>query len=63
MNMHKKFKWLTVLVAAMLVIMTGCQSVGGLDINKAMLTSLDVKSSESSASIRFEAVPADGPVV
>lgn len=59
MNMHKKFKWLTVLVAAMLVIMTGCQSVGGLDINKAMLTSLDVKSSESSASIRFEAVPAD----
>ncbi|ETT69301.1 copper amine oxidase N-terminal domain-containing protein [Paenibacillus sp. FSL H8-0457] len=57
--MYKKFKWLTVLIAAVLVVMTGCQAVGGLDINKAMLTSLDVKSSESSASIRFEVVPAD----
>ena len=31
----------------------------GLDINKALLTSLDVKSSESKASIRFEVVPSD----
>lgn len=57
--MYKKFKWLTVLVAAVLVVMTGCQAVGGLDINKALLTSLDVKSSESKASIRFEVVPSD----
>ena len=31
----------------------------GLDINKALLTSLDVKSSESKASIRFEVVLSD----
>ncbi|MGG3280617.1 stalk domain-containing protein [Paenibacillus solani] len=57
--MMKKFKWLTVLIAAVMVIMTGCQSVGGLDINKALLTSLDVKSSESRSNLRIELVAAD----
>ncbi|KOR76456.1 copper amine oxidase [Paenibacillus solani] len=55
----KKFKWLTVLIAAVMVIMTGCQSVGGLDINKALVTSLDVKSSESRSNLRIELVAAD----
>ena len=56
--MYKKFKWLTVLIAC-----AGCydrmSGRRGLDINKALLTSLDVKSSESKASIRFEVVPSD----
>lgn len=57
--MMKKMKWLTVLVAAVMVILTGCQSVGGLDINKALLTSLDVTSSESRSNYRVELVAAD----
>lgn len=43
-------------LAFMLVILAGCQAVGGLDVNKVMLDSLAVKSSESSQTVSVELV-------
>ncbi|WP_438347343.1 copper amine oxidase N-terminal domain-containing protein [Paenibacillus sp. FA6] len=57
----KRIKWLIASVlASMLVILSGCQSVGGLDINKSMVDSFAVKSSESKQTFSLEIVPALG---
>ncbi|WP_410511575.1 copper amine oxidase N-terminal domain-containing protein [Paenibacillus sp. BR2-3] len=52
-------KWFASFIA-LLLILAGCQAVGGLDVNKALLGDLDVKSSESSMSLSLKAVPAPG---
>ncbi len=44
-------------LAAMLVILAGCQSVGGLDISKSLADNLTVKSSESKQTLSLEIVP------
>lgn len=52
-------KWFVPFIA-ILLILAGCQSVGGLDVNKVLLGDLDVKSSESSMNLSLNAVPAAG---
>lgn len=52
-------KWLLPILA-LLLILAGCQTVGGLDVNKALLGDLDVKSMESRMSLSLNAVPASG---
>lgn len=58
-QMKKRAKWLLPLLALLLVL-AGCQAVGGLDVNKALLGNLDVKSAEESVSFSLNAVPAAG---
>ncbi|MHA7965703.1 copper amine oxidase N-terminal domain-containing protein [Paenibacillus sp. CAU 1782] len=41
------------LLAAVMLIAAGCQAIGGLDFNKALIQSLKVTSSESKGSIQF----------
>ncbi|MFF2907444.1 copper amine oxidase N-terminal domain-containing protein [Paenibacillus sp. NPDC057934] len=42
---------------ALVLVLAGCQSVGGFDVNKALLGDLDVKSSEYSTKLSLAAVP------
>lgn len=58
-KMKARTKWL-VPILALLLILSGCQSIGGFDVNKALLGDLDVKSSESSTAMTLNAVPAAG---
>ncbi|AJS59731.1 copper amine oxidase N-terminal domain-containing protein [Paenibacillus sp. IHBB 10380] len=54
----KRFKiGLAISMAFLLVVLAGCQAVGGLDINKALVDSLTVKSSESKQTMSLEIVP------
>ncbi|OBR64405.1 hypothetical protein A7K91_12965 [Paenibacillus oryzae] len=41
------------LLASVLLIAAGCQAIGGLDFNKALIQSLKVTSSESKGSVQF----------
>lgn len=41
------------LLAAVMLIAAGCQAIGGLDFNKALIQSLKVTSSESKGSVQF----------
>jgi len=58
--MIKKMKWLAIPMVLLLVMLTGCQAVGGLDINKALTNSMNPSSSESTQKISIELVPAAG---
>lgn len=58
-KMKARTKWLLPFLA-LLLILAGCQTVGGLDVSKALLGDLDVKSSESSTTLSLNAVPAAG---
>ncbi|SDL06895.1 copper amine oxidase N-terminal domain-containing protein [Paenibacillus jilunlii] len=58
-KMKARTKWLLPILA-LLLILAGCQSVAGFDVNKALLGDLDVKSSESSTTLSVNAVPAAG---
>jgi len=56
-------KWLGVTLVAMMVVLAGCQSIGGVNIVKVVENSLNVKSSESSQSLSVELIPRkDGAV-
>ncbi|WP_152395494.1 copper amine oxidase N-terminal domain-containing protein [Paenibacillus guangzhouensis] len=50
-------KWLGVTLVAMMVVLAGCQSIGGVNIAKVVENSLNVKSSESSQSLSVELIP------
>lgn len=52
-------KWFLPFVALLLVL-AGCQSVGGFDVNKALIGDLDVKSLESSLKFSMNAEPVVG---
>lgn len=54
-----KMKWFLPFVALMLVL-AYCQSVGGFDVNKALIGDVDVKSSESSMTFSMNAEPIEG---
>lgn len=56
--MKKKMKWLAIPMVLLLVMLTGCQAVGGLDVNKALTNSMNPSSSESKQKISLELVPA-----
>ncbi|AOZ92131.1 copper amine oxidase N-terminal domain-containing protein [Paenibacillus crassostreae] len=58
----KRIKWLLATVLTSMLILSGCQSVGGLDINKTLVDSFTVKSSESTQTVSLEIVPTDGQI-
>lgn len=57
MKFIKGKQWLAVTLVAMLLVLAGCQSVGGLDIAKVVDNSLKVTSGESSQTLSIELVP------
>lgn len=58
-RMKARTKWFLPFVVLLLVL-AGCQPVGGFDVNKALLGDLDVKSSESSMTFSMNAEAIDG---
>lgn len=59
--MKKRFKWgLAAMLSLLLVVLGGCQSVGGVDVSKAALGTLDVKSSMSKQTMSLQLVPVEG---
>lgn len=58
-RMKARAKWFIPFVALLLVL-AGCQSVGGFDVNKALIGDVDVKSSESSMTFSMNAEPSEG---
>lgn len=56
-----RFKWgLAAMLSLLLVVLAGCQAVGGVDVSKAALSTLDVKSSISKQTLSLQLIPADG---
>jgi hypothetical protein len=57
--MEKKNKrtWISLLLVAVLVIMSGCQAVNGLELNKVIQNALSVKSAEAAETISLELIP------
>ncbi|MDP4099057.1 copper amine oxidase N-terminal domain-containing protein [Paenibacillus sp. P96] len=51
-------KWLAAPLILLLVVLTGCQAVGGFDVNQGLLGTLKVKPQESSSSLSFHVEPA-----
>ncbi len=47
-------KWLAVLLALTMVIVAGCQAVGGVDLNRVLKNSLQVTSMEGKQTLEFE---------
>jgi len=47
---------LCLLVAVVLLVMTGCQAIGGVDLNKALLNSMEVQSMEGSGTVELELI-------
>lgn len=58
--MNKSFRRLALFLLVMLVALTGCQVVGGFDVNKALLGNLKPTSSESKEKLTIEVVPSAG---
>ncbi|MFM9276570.1 copper amine oxidase N-terminal domain-containing protein [Paenibacillus jiagnxiensis] len=50
--------WLAAPLVLLLVILTGCQAVGGFDVNQGLLGTLKVKPQESSSTVSFHVEPA-----
>ncbi|WP_240321478.1 copper amine oxidase N-terminal domain-containing protein [Paenibacillus sp. O199] len=50
-------KWIAVPLVLMMVTLTGCQAVGGVDISKAVVNSTTVKSGESKQSMHIKIEP------
>ena len=60
--MYKKFKWLTVLIAAVLVVMTGCQAVGDwISTRRCLPVSMLNPANQGKYSIRGGAI-GQGPI-
>lgn len=58
-NMVKKWGLPLALIAMMLLILSGCQSVAGLDINKALVQNMAQVSGEAKQILSLELVPAE----
>ncbi|KAA9004078.1 copper amine oxidase N-terminal domain-containing protein [Paenibacillus spiritus] len=58
-KLRRQWKGLSALLA-LVMILAGCQSAAGLDVTKALLGNLDVRSSESSLTLTVKADPAVG---
>ncbi|MCU6796788.1 copper amine oxidase N-terminal domain-containing protein [Paenibacillus sp. WQ 127069] len=57
MNNRKPHSWIALLLVAALIMLTGCQSVDGLDLNKVMKNSYSIQSAESKQTIALEITP------
>jgi len=53
----KRKLWITLPLVLLLIVLSGCQAVGNLDIKNAMIRNLDVKSIESSQTISVHLTP------
>lgn len=53
-------KWLATCMAIVLVMLTGCQSIGGLDVMKVMKKQLDITSYEAQQTMSIQFEPASG---
>lgn len=53
-------KWIAVPLILLMVALTGCQAVGGFDVSKNLLGTLDVKSQQSTEKISFKLTPREG---
>jgi hypothetical protein len=49
--------WLAAPLVLLLVILTGCQAVGGFDVNQGLLGTLKVKPQESNSTVSFHVEP------
>lgn len=58
-RIRKKLKWFAAPLALLLVILTGCQAVGGLDVSSALLGSKDrmYQSSETKETLQVKVTP------
>lgn len=54
MKNNRNYKWLSVFLVVLLVILAGCQSVNGLDLNKMMQNGASVKSLQGSQTLALE---------
>ncbi|WP_282940749.1 copper amine oxidase N-terminal domain-containing protein [Paenibacillus sp. RC67] len=50
-------RWLPLLLVVMLVVLAGCQSVSGVDLNKVIQNSASVKSSQGTQTMTLELIP------
>ncbi|OPA76104.1 hypothetical protein BVG16_17965 [Paenibacillus selenitireducens] len=57
MKFIKGKQWLAITLVAMLLVLAGCQSIGGLNVAKVVENSLKVTSGESSQTLSVELVP------
>ncbi|WP_046213244.1 copper amine oxidase N-terminal domain-containing protein [Paenibacillus wulumuqiensis] len=53
----KRKLWITLPLVLLLIVLSGCQAVGNLDIKNAMIRNLDVKSMESSQTLSVQLTP------
>ncbi|WP_145415306.1 copper amine oxidase N-terminal domain-containing protein [Paenibacillus xylanexedens] len=54
---RKLSQWMAVPLVLLLVILTGCQAVGGVDVSQAMVNNTNVKSSETKQSMHINIEP------
>ncbi|MFH5181955.1 copper amine oxidase N-terminal domain-containing protein [Paenibacillus sp. TAB 01] len=54
MKNNRNYKWLSVFLVVLLVILAGCQSVNGLDLNKMIQNGASVKSLQGSQTFALE---------
>lgn len=52
----KRSKWVSLVLIGLLIILAGCQAVGGVDLNKALTNNLLIKSSEGTQTVTLEIV-------
>ncbi|MGZ0039954.1 copper amine oxidase N-terminal domain-containing protein [Paenibacillus ottowii] len=53
-------KWIAVPLILLMVALTGCQAVGGFDVSKNLLGTLDVKSQQTTEKISLKLTPREG---
>ena len=54
---RKLSQWMAVPLILLLVILTGCQAVGGVDVGQAMVNNTNVKSGETKQSMHINIEP------
>jgi hypothetical protein len=57
MKNRRTHKWLSLFLIVMLVVLAGCQSVSGLDLNKVIQNGASIKSSQGTQTLTLELIP------
>lgn len=55
----KKKMWVALPLVVLLIVLSGCQAVGGFDVKNAMLRNLDIQSSDSSQTLSVKLTPSE----
>lgn len=56
----RTYKWLALCMAIVLVMLTGCQSIGGIDVTKVLKKQLDIHAYEAQQTMSIHFEPASG---